>query len=289
VYKAGAPPEPVGPGEVVLLQNLPAPRFQVKQTPEAVVVDAGSLQATVNRRSGKLAFTDAHGKLLLSEQDGGRNLPDPLPGQEVPTLQETFASPKDEYLFGSGQFQDGFLNVRDLPRRLTQVNTQISIPFLLSSKGYGLLWHNYGRTDLNPADTAIALTRTGTSTYSIDQSLAGNTSGPDLRKSASFTGEFEVPVAGTQAMMLDSGWQMERRYKVEIDGKPVIDFANVWLPPTTSWFSTLSAGRPSSSVRPLTRRPGAPSPAIPSTMLSSRAPPPMMSSVAIAMSRVPLR
>ena len=36
---------------------------------------------------------------------------------------------------------------------------------------------------------------------------------------------------------------MARRYHVEIDGKVVIDFSNFWLPPTTSWFSDLSAGR----------------------------------------------
>jgi alpha-D-xyloside xylohydrolase len=243
IYQSGALPEPVGPGEVVLLANLPAAHFEVRQTAGVVVVDAGSLRARVDLRAGTLAFSDAHGKLLLSEQDGGRALPPLLPGQEIPTMQETFVSPKDEALFGSGQFQDGYLNVRDLPRRLTQVNTQISIPFLLSSKGYGLLWHNYGRTDLNPADTAIALSAAGTSTYSIEQSLAGNSTGPDVRKSAAFTGEFEVPVAGVQAMMLDSGWKMERRYKVEIDGKPVMDFANYWLPPTTSWFSTLTAGK----------------------------------------------
>ena len=59
-----------------------------------------------------------------------------------------FVSPKDEYIYGTGQFQDGYLNIRGLTRRLTQVNTQISIPFILSSKGYGLLWNNYGLTDL---------------------------------------------------------------------------------------------------------------------------------------------
>ena len=47
----------------------------------------------------------------------------------------TFNSPKDECLYGLGQFQDGYSNVRGLPRRLTQVNTQISIPMLMSSKG----------------------------------------------------------------------------------------------------------------------------------------------------------
>ena len=56
-----------------------------------------------------------------------------------------FALAKDECLFGLGQFQDGYSNVRGLTRRLTQVNTQISLPMLISSKGYGILWNNYGK------------------------------------------------------------------------------------------------------------------------------------------------
>ena len=65
-------------------------------------------------------------------------------------MEQDFISPPDEHLFGSGEFQDGYLDIRDLPRRLTQVNSQIAIPFLLSSKGYGILWHNYGLTHLYP-------------------------------------------------------------------------------------------------------------------------------------------
>ena len=57
-----------------------------------------------------------------------------------------FVSAKDECLFGLGQFQDGYSNVRGLSRRLTQVNTQISLPMLISSSGYGILWNNYGLT-----------------------------------------------------------------------------------------------------------------------------------------------
>jgi alpha-D-xyloside xylohydrolase len=247
VHASGAPADAASPGEVVLLPGLPVPHFTVRQIPEAVIVDAGALQAKVDLRSGTLEFTDAQGKPLLNEL--GRKLPEALPGQDAPTLQESFGSPRDESLFGSGQFQDGYLNVRDLPRRLTQVNTQISIPFVVSSKGYGFLWHNYGRTDLNPADTAITLKKTGTSDYSVNQSNTGNSSVPDVRKSATFEGEFEVPVGGTQAMQFVSGWAMERRYKVEIDGNTVVDFANYWLPPTTSWFSTLAAGKHSIRVQ----------------------------------------
>ena len=58
-----------------------------------------------------------------------------------------FKSEDDECLFGLGQFQDDYSNVRGLTRRLTQVNTQISIPMLLSSAWLSLLngvfFYNY--------------------------------------------------------------------------------------------------------------------------------------------------
>ena len=48
--------------------------------------------------------------------------------------------PADEAIYGLGQHQEGIFNVRGVPIRLSQANTNISIPFLLSSKGYGILW-----------------------------------------------------------------------------------------------------------------------------------------------------
>ena len=76
-------------------------------------------------------------------------------GQTTNEARLTFFSPEDESLFGLGQFQDGYNDIRGLIRRLTQVNTQISIPMLLSSKGYGILWNNYGLVDFNPADRSV--------------------------------------------------------------------------------------------------------------------------------------
>jgi alpha-D-xyloside xylohydrolase len=239
----GKGPLPAETESLVLTPNLAAPHFSVRQTTEAVIVDAGSLQAKVALTTGALTFTDAKGALLLSEKAGGRTVPAPIAGQETPSLQDVFLSPKDESLFGTGQFQDGFLNVRDLPRRLTQVNTQISIPFLLSSKGYGLLWHNYGRTDLNPADNVIQLQQTGTGASWSNESTTADGVGREERQEAFFAGEFDVPESGPKAMMLDVGKPMGRRYHVEIDGKMVVDFSNYWLPPTTSWFTTLAAGK----------------------------------------------
>ena len=110
--------------------------------------------------SGALHFTDHSGKTFLSEIAGTRRLTQAtVQGEPTFAVEQDFISPPGEHLFGSGEFQDGFLDIRDLPRRLTQVNSQIAIPFLLSSKGYGILWHNYGLTDLNPADERVVLTR----------------------------------------------------------------------------------------------------------------------------------
>ena len=238
-----APGVTVTPESVVLVNGAAAARFRVRQTSEAITVDAGALLAVVNRQTGVLRFTDAAGKVLLEENAGSRTLPTTSAPSEGTRAEDSFVSPSDEYLFGTGQFQDGYLNVRGLPRRLTQVNTQIAIPFLLSSRGYGLLWHNYGLTDLNPADTAVSLTQTSVGT--AQQAEVTTSSGTQTEKTqeAVFTGEFEIEHGGPYALMLDVGQKMAKRYHVEIDGKPEVDFANYWLPPTTSWLSTLSTGR----------------------------------------------
>ena len=209
-----------------------------------VVVATSKMQAVFDRRSGALHFTDHAGKTFLSEIAGTRRLAQStVQGEPTFAAEEDFISPPGEHLFGSGEFQDGFLDIRDLPRRLTQVNSQIAIPFLLSSKGYGILWHNYGLTDLNPADGRVDLTRSATGK---ETAADVTTSEGTRRKSAArrnLPATMEVAGSGQYALMLDVGQKMARRYHVEIDGKVVIDFSNFWLPPTTSWFSGLSAGQ----------------------------------------------
>lgn len=229
---------------VVLLHEPSDVRFAVKKTAKEIVVSTRSLRAVFDVRSKALMFTDASGKVILREKPGARSLRSGVEGASGDEVAEqSFLSPDTEYLFGSGQFQDGHLNLRGLPRLLTQVNTQISIPFFLSSKGYGILWHNYGLTDLNPADTSIQLSRgsTGAST-GVDVTTTAGTQ-HETRQEATFTGNFSVDHEGEEAFLLDVGQQMGRRHHVEIDGKTVVDESNFWLPPTTSWLTHLGAGQ----------------------------------------------
>ena len=229
---------------LVLLPQPSAPAFQVSQDATRVVIATAKMRAVFDRHDDVLHFTDSSGKTFLSEVAGTRRLdPATVQGEATFAAEQAFVSPAGEHLFGTGEFQDGFLDIRDLPRRLTQVNSQIAIPFLLSSRGYGILWHNYGLTDLNPADERVLLTRTSTGNETTASVTTAEGAKREIRREGEFAGSLEIPRDGRYAFMLDVGQKMARRYHVEIDGKVVIDFANFWLPPTTSWFGDLSSGR----------------------------------------------
>ena len=155
-----------------------------------------------------------------------------------------FDSPEDEFLFGLGQFQDGYSNVRGLSRRLTQVNTQISIPMLLSSKGYGLLWNNYGMTEFNPCGKSVRLEKAkgeGKKEEVDATSTTGNKK--EVRERHIFEATLNIAETGNYALLLDVGQKMARRHNLCIDGVPVIEIQNVWLPPTASKIVYLDEGR----------------------------------------------
>ena len=155
----------------------------------------------------------------------------------------TFDTPKDECLFGLGQFQDGYSNIRGLSRRLTQVNTQISIPMLLSSKGYGVLWNNYGLTEYNPCDFQVQLTkRQGSGQREVVDVTSTEGSKREVREQNVFQAVMNISETGDYALLLDVGQKMARRHNLVIDGQSVIDMQNLWLPPTASAIVHLTKG-----------------------------------------------
>ena len=156
----------------------------------------------------------------------------------------SFDSPDDEFLYGLGQFQDGYSNVRGLSRRLTQVNTQISIPMLISSKGYGILWNNYGLTEFNPCSQSVSLKKSEGKgkTEEVDvTSTEGNKK--EVRERHIFEAAIDVAETGDYTLLLDVGQKMARRHNLCIDGKTVIEIQNLWLPPTASAIVHIEAGR----------------------------------------------
>jgi alpha-D-xyloside xylohydrolase len=199
-------------------------------------IDAEGQTITIKDKNGKPVFKAIRHELT----DGQATL--------------AFDSPENEFLFGLGQFQDGYSNVRGLSRRLTQVNTQISMPMVLSSKGYGVLWNNYGMTEFNPSESSIRLERSQESGDRSQEnrpeaekevvdvtSTEGNKK--EVRERHIFEAELNIEEAGNYALLLDVGQKMARRHNLCIDGVPVIEMQNLWLPPTASKIVLLDEGR----------------------------------------------
>ena len=199
---------------------------EVESNAISVNVDARQQRLTVKNKQGRVVFTALRHQLQAGE------------------AKLAFVSPEDEFLYGLGQFQDGYSNVRGLSRRLTQVNTQISIPMLLSSKGYGILWNNYGLTEFNPCDLSVALERRegqGASEVVNVTTTEGNRR--EVRQRNLYEATIDVTEAGDYALLLDVGQKMARRHNLLIDGKTVIEIQNTWLPPTASAIVHLTAGK----------------------------------------------
>jgi len=71
------------------------------------------------------------------------------------TVGATFASPADEHYYGLGQNQEGNLDHRGHPVHCwadynAPAAPSFCVPFLITNKGYGLLWDNPSKTTIEP-------------------------------------------------------------------------------------------------------------------------------------------
>lgn len=232
------------PPDTVLLPQDQRPKVKRKRSAEHLRLQLPAISCEIDLADSRVRFFDRHGALMLSEARNGRSLsPSKLGNEDVFIARQGFDSPAAERIYGTGCFQDGALDLRQLPRRLTQVNTQISLPFILSSQGYGLMWLNSGISEFNPPSEAVELRRVSIDAQGrvVDVTTdAGNAQ--VARTEAIFQEEIHLDEPGRYAFQLDIGRKMASRHHVEIDGKTYTDLTNLWLPPTTSFLADLEAG-----------------------------------------------
>ena len=203
----------------VFIQPCKAETIEVASEKNEVRLSTAAITATVDRATGAVTFSRKDGTPLLTEPKGGGKAFDVPSVFETKTwqVQQTFLSPSEETLYGLGQHQEGIFNVRGLPIRLHQANTNISIPFMLSSKGYGLLWNNPSLTDFNPADHSIA--------------IDANTG----------KGKFTTGAKGSYGFLLAS--DNKDQLVVDVNGQHVIDLVNMWTPSAASGVVDLEANK----------------------------------------------
>ena len=230
--------------ELVLVNKLAAPKFKVTTNPLQLEVSTRAVSVTLTKKNGALTFADSNGKIFLQEKAGSRRLsPDSVLGEKCFVAEQSFLSAPGESLFGLGQFQDGNFDLKNVSRKLTQVNTQIAIPFLYSSNNYGILWHQYGLTYYNPSDNEVKLAKRDTTSGGKADAEVTTTSGTQRvsQQQAVYQGTFKVERDGKYSISLDLG-DMDNRHLVVIDGAAQIDQSNLWLPPTAGKLVNLKAG-----------------------------------------------
>jgi alpha-D-xyloside xylohydrolase len=95
-----------------------------------------------------VTFVDRDGRTLLQEKKGGGKslFPARVMGESTFHVQAEFEPSPGEALYGLGAHQNGLMDYAGRDVDMYQLNTVDVVPFLVSSRGYGLLWDNTSHT-----------------------------------------------------------------------------------------------------------------------------------------------
>ncbi len=193
---AAAPAKPVVPA---VIKPCTASAFTITADHAQVSLRTDKLVTQVDRETGSVRFLKLSGEPLLGELPReGRTV-----GSSEGEVSQGFLLSADEALYGLGQHQEGFFNLRDIPVQLLQANTNIAIPILLSTKGYGLLWNNPSLTDFDPATEAVHLDESG-------------------------VGSFQTGSEGEYGFLLSGNYK--NKLRLSVNGQQIVDLQNMWLP-----------------------------------------------------------
>ncbi len=111
------------------------------------ILSTAKLQVHVNLATSAVSFFDAKGQPILAEKADGRTItPAEVQGEQTFHVRQQWEPNADESLYGLGQRQIGIIDIKGFDLDLWQHNTHVVVPFLVSSRGYGVLWDNLSFT-----------------------------------------------------------------------------------------------------------------------------------------------
>ncbi len=145
-------------------QSCPGVPVEFSRDQNNAVITTTQLRIVFNVQHGNLSFQTTAGDFLLKEGNSVPRTYEPveLNGESTYRVTDRFSPTINEALYGLGQHQNGMFNYRGATVELAQNNTDVAIPFLVSSKGYALMWNTAALTYVDnrfPLDlklTAIA-------------------------------------------------------------------------------------------------------------------------------------
>ncbi len=150
-YPGSAPVQAASPAQPWMLpqsKSCPGVKTTFAQGSDSASTNTGRLTVQILKSSGSLVYSTSDGTVLLRE---GPDIPrtyDPevVNGVHAFHTEDRFSPTMTEGLYGLGQHQNGMFSYRGATIELGQDNTDIAVPLLLSTCGYGLLWNTASLT-----------------------------------------------------------------------------------------------------------------------------------------------
>ena len=118
-------------------------QWNVTNSPREAVLTTTKLKVKVDLTTGLVGFFDHADHPIVMEKQNGRTLtPAEVQGEKTFQVRQVWQANSDEALYGLGQHQFGLMDIKGYDLDLWQRNTVVAVPFLVSSRGYGILWDN---------------------------------------------------------------------------------------------------------------------------------------------------
>jgi alpha-D-xyloside xylohydrolase len=188
----------------------PEAKLDIEINENQALITNGRIRAEVRAWDGRVTYLNEEGGVLLWESFH-HHVPRyarqyQSRGSDHFELALTFDADRDERLYGMGQYPNDCLDLKGTVLELAQKNTQISIPFLLSSRGYGFIWNNpsIGRAELSKTHTRFTAEYARQIDYLI---FPGRTPAEIVRRYSDLTGK--SPMMPEFAIGF---WQSKLRY-----------------------------------------------------------------------------
>ena len=135
----------------VIKTDWPATPWSMQSNDDKVALQTTNLKVEVDRKTGAITYIDASGHTLLQD-DSKTMTPVTVNGEQTYRAEDYMTLGgygSTEALYGLGQHQAGVWNYRGESVELSQDNTSIAVPLMVSSAGYGLFWNNTSRSRFN--------------------------------------------------------------------------------------------------------------------------------------------
>lgn len=135
----------------LMVVDQPSGAFQTNVAGDTLTLSTGEVSADVSLTTGLVRFRNAAGEVVLAEHQRDAFTPTTIEGEQFYAVRQQFNRGTDEGFYGLGSHQNGQFDYNGEDVELAQHNIADVVPFVVSTRNYGLLWDNNGITRFGDA------------------------------------------------------------------------------------------------------------------------------------------